>query len=72
MERKWGAWQYKIAKYNNQDKSELRELINWCRENKIPTIFWNKEDPIHFEKFIETASMFDHIFYYRCKCDSKI
>lgn len=57
-----GAWQYKIAKYNNQDKSELRELINWCRENKIPTIFWNKEDPIHFEKFIETASMFDHIF----------
>lgn len=57
-----GAWQYKIAKYNNQDKSELKELVNWCQENKIPTIFWNKEDPIHFEKFIETASMFDHIF----------
>ncbi|MGM0753039.1 MAG: CgeB family protein [Bacillota bacterium] len=58
----FGAWEYKIAKYNNQDQSSLHSLIKWCNDNEIPTSFWNKEDPIHFEKFIHTAKLFDHIF----------
>lgn len=58
----FGSWEYKIAKYNNQDQSALIELIEWCKSNGIPTAFWNKEDPIHFEKFIHTAKMFDFIF----------
>lgn len=58
----FGSWEYKIAKYNNQDQSALIELIAWCRSNGIPTAFWNKEDPIHFEKFINTAKLFDFIF----------
>lgn len=57
-----GQWEYKIGKYNGQSGSELRELIGWCRERSIPTVFWNKEDPIHFEKFIESARQFDVIF----------
>jgi spore maturation protein CgeB len=56
------AWQYKIAKYNNQDKTQLENLIQYCKYKNIPTIFWNKEDPIHFEKFIDTAKLFDYIF----------
>ncbi|TYS85239.1 glycosyltransferase [Rossellomorea aquimaris] len=58
----FGAWEYMIAKYNNQDQSALHSLIKWCNDNDIPTSFWNKEDPIHFEKFIHTAKLFDHIF----------
>ncbi|NGY76377.1 hypothetical protein F6Y02_08630 [Bacillus megaterium] len=58
----FGAWEYKIAKYNNQDKTPLFDLLRWCKENNIPTVFWNKEDPIHFEKFIDTAKLFDCIF----------
>ncbi|OXS55454.1 spore maturation protein CgeB [Bacillus sp. V-88] len=58
----FGAWEYMIAKYNNQDQSSLHALIQWCNENGVPTSFWNKEDPIHFEKFIHTAKLFDHIF----------
>jgi spore maturation protein CgeB len=58
----FGAWEYMIAKYNNQDQSALHSLIKWCNDNEIPTSFWNKEDPIHFEKFIHTAKLFDHIF----------
>lgn len=58
----FGAWEYKIAKYNNQDKTPLIQLLNWCKQNKIPTVFWNKEDPIHFERFIDTAKLFDYIF----------
>ncbi|MGL5354850.1 MAG: CgeB family protein, partial [Clostridium sp.] len=57
-----GSWEFKIAKYNNQDKSALYGLLNYCKANGIPTVFWNKEDPIHFEKFIDTAKLFDHVF----------
>lgn len=58
----FGAWEHKIAKYNNQDQSALHALLHWCQDRDIPTSFWNKEDPIHFEKFIHTAQLFDHIF----------
>ncbi|MDU4912105.1 glycosyltransferase [Clostridium baratii] len=57
-----GSWEYKIAKYANQDKSRLKELINFCKSRNIKTIFWNKEDPIHFERFIDTAKLCDYIF----------
>lgn len=57
-----GAWQYKIGKYGSQDKDELVQLIDWCRKRNIPCVFWNKEDPVHFEKFIDSAKLFDFIF----------
>jgi hypothetical protein len=25
-------------------------------------VFWNKEDPVHFERFKEAAALFDHVF----------
>jgi glycosyltransferase involved in cell wall biosynthesis len=31
-------------------------------ERKVPTVFWNKEDPVHFETFLNTAQMFDYVF----------
>jgi len=51
-------WDRKIA----NPVAELKNAIDWCRERLIPTIFWNKEDPVHFETFITTASMFDYVF----------
>lgn len=57
-----GTWEFKIAKYNNQDQTSLFSLLKWCKERNIPTVFWNKEDPIHFNKFIHTAKHFDYIF----------
>lgn len=56
------SWQFKIAKYNVQNKSELIELARWCNALNIPTVFWNKEDPFHFERFIESAGLFDYVF----------
>ena len=41
---------------------ELVDIVNYCKENNIPTVFWNKEDPIHFNTFINTASLFDFVF----------
>lgn len=57
-----GKWQYKIAEYNKQDQTELLELLEFCEENKIPSVFWNKEDPVHYDRFINTAKKFNHIF----------
>jgi hypothetical protein len=36
--------------------------VQWCRKGGIPTVFWNKEDPVHFDEFIDLAVEFDHIF----------
>ena len=41
---------------------ELRGILDWCNERNIPTAFWNKEDPVHFATFIDTASSFDFVF----------
>ncbi len=57
---------------NNKDKTKiLREIILWCNENKIPTIFWNKEDPISYEKFLPITKFFDYIFTTDINCIEK-
>nr|WP_269437247.1 glycosyltransferase [Arthrobacter caoxuetaonis] len=57
-----GVWKGKVGFYDEQSFSELRELVSFCRSRSIPTIFWNKEDPVHFNRFRETAQLFDYVF----------
>lgn len=38
---------------------KLSSLLKYCKENSIPTVFWNKEDPPHYEKFGAVATIFD-------------
>ncbi|MGO2608738.1 MAG: CgeB family protein, partial [Brachybacterium tyrofermentans] len=55
------AWQYQLT--GSKAPSEpLRELVAHCRDAGIPTVFWNKEDPPHFEDFLDTATLFDQVF----------
>jgi SAM-dependent methyltransferase/spore maturation protein CgeB len=49
-------------------KQPVRDLVAWCREQGIPTVFWNKEDPPNFDRFIETAKLFDHVFTVDADC----
>ncbi|WP_233508057.1 glycosyltransferase family protein [Spongiactinospora gelatinilytica] len=56
-----GRWRYQMTG-TNAPKQELRDLIEWCRGEGIPTVFWNKEDPPNFDFFIDTAKLFDHVF----------
>ncbi len=53
-----GLWEQKI--YQNND--ELVALLLHCNQRKIPTVFWNKEDPVHFYTFLEVSKRFDHVF----------
>ena len=57
-----GAWEKKIVKYGTNTWEELDGLLEWCRKQNIPTVFWNKEDPIHYDRFIETAKRFDYVY----------
>lgn len=41
---------------------EVQGVLAWCRAHQVPTVFWNKEDPVHFETFMNTARLFDHVF----------
>ncbi|WP_207882637.1 FkbM family methyltransferase [Pseudomonas sp. 30_B] len=51
-------WGSKVG-HNSQ---ELQGIVSWCKANGVPTAFWNKEDPIHFETFLTTAKQFDFVF----------
>ena len=42
--------------------TELQGIVTWCRFRNVPTVFWNKEDPIHFQTFLNTAKLFDFVF----------
>lgn len=68
------SWKYKIAAYPDhpeRNNSELRKVVGYARERGIPTVFWNKEDAVHFDRFINSASLFEHIFTVDENCISK-
>ncbi|MBG6083554.1 glycosyltransferase family protein [Zhihengliuella flava] len=54
-----GAWTRGVGHYSDAESEPLRHLVLACRERLIPTIFWNKEDPVHTDRFIENALLFD-------------
>lgn len=59
------AWRGKDGLWGSQvghRSNHLVELVEWCRQRQIPTVFWNKEDPVHYETFLNTAVLFDHVF----------
>ncbi|HDL6325846.1 TPA: glycosyltransferase family 1 protein, partial [Mannheimia haemolytica] len=58
-------WKYKIASYpDNPERTneKLVRLVEKAKDKGIPTVFWNKEDSVHFDRFIDSAKHFDHIF----------
>lgn len=55
-------WLYRVASYQKPPGDELGELIRWARRYGVPTVFWNKEDPPNFDRFIDRAADFDYIF----------
>ena len=56
-----GAWKYQLVG-GLAPRDEIVELIEECKSRNIPTVFWNKEDPPHFEDFLKTAALFDYVF----------
>ena len=57
-----GQWHRGVGYYGEEENKDLFELIAQCRALRIPTIFWNKEDPVHFNRFRLTAARCDYVF----------
>ncbi|MDE5832794.1 MAG: glycosyltransferase [Desulfovibrio sp.] len=65
------AWRGKDEKWFNTVSKlpdELLSILWYCREHKIPTFFWNKEDGAHFSTFINIAVLFDFVATYDMDC----
>ena len=56
------SWKGKIARCGEKADETLTNIVKWCKENKIPTIFWNKEGSVNWEYFEETSRLFEYIF----------
>lgn len=57
---------------NQNNRKELFEILRYCKEHGILTVFWNKEDPAHYKNervsFADTARHFDYIFTSSKEC----
>ena len=56
-----GSWARRIAHFGSPHP-DLAALVAAARNNGVPTVFWNKEDPVNYEWFVAAASLFDHVF----------
>ena len=56
-----GDWKFNLTGTAGPSP-EIVELLDSCRHRGIPTVFWNKEDPPHFDDFLPLAELFDVVF----------
>lgn len=64
--RPWQGKIYTSKNWKKENRTVLLEILDYCKKEGIPTVFWNKEDPTHFtdrvHDFIATAKEFDYVF----------
>lgn len=51
--------------------AEICELTEYCHERSIPVVFWNKEDPVYTDVFMNTARCADIVFTTDMECIQK-
>lgn len=70
--RPWKGQVYSSINFQKENRTVLLSVLKYCKENNIPTVFWNKEDPTHYtdkvHNFVDTAIKFDHIFTTSIEC----
>jgi len=52
-----GEWLHGLTRY--PDDPDLGRLLDAARRSGIPSVFWNKEDPVGYEEFLPVAREFD-------------
>ncbi|MFI3209877.1 MAG: hypothetical protein R3Y64_02295, partial [Peptostreptococcaceae bacterium] len=70
--RPWKGQVYSSINFSKENRLALLSILDYCKDNDIPTVFWNKEDPSHYHdkvhNFVDTAIKFDHIFTTAKEC----
>jgi spore maturation protein CgeB len=59
-----GAWEYAFTSpgLKHENAQKLLKSLEIAKSRKLPIIFWNKEDPMHYDKFLPIAEKCDVIF----------
>lgn len=60
-------WKLQVS----QCSENLQLLIDGCNERGIKTVFWSKEDPVHFGTFLDVAKKVDVVFTTDIDCIQK-
>ncbi|WP_201582539.1 glycosyltransferase family protein [Psychrobacter immobilis] len=60
-------WKLQVS----QCSEELQALIDGCNQRGIRTVFWSKEDPVHFGTFLDVAKKVDVVFTTDIDCIQK-
>lgn len=55
------SWQYHLTG-PSAPRPAFVEMVQGFKERSVPTVFWNKEDPPHFQDFLDAAKLFDFVF----------
>lgn len=56
-----GEWKYQLTGDSGL-KPDVIALLDECRRRGIATVFWNKEDPPHYDDFLPLAKRCDVVF----------
>ncbi len=66
------SWHYQVRDLGQHPdrvgRYILPDLVAWCRQRGVPTVFYNKEDPPNFEFFIAAARLFDWVITSDANC----
>lgn len=54
-------WLYEVSSVGWRRPDALAPILAYCRRAEIATVFWNKEDPVGFDRFLPAARRFDVI-----------
>ena len=57
----WNSVYSNLSLCDNNNYDVIKKIISLCKLNSIPTVFWNKEDDINYDRFINVARLFDII-----------
>ena len=61
-------WTRAVGWYSEAEFSDLARVLELFRARSVPTIFYNKEDPVHFQRFERTAKQFDYVITTDANC----
>lgn len=68
------AWKFKVASYpwyRFRSNKAVAHLTRYARSQGVLTVFWCKEDGVHFQRFINSARHFDHVLTVDANCVSR-
>jgi Glycosyl transferases group 1/DUF based on E. rectale Gene description (DUF3880) len=61
-----GRWRHQFSHF--EPGNALDRCVDRYRDHAIPSVFWNKEDPAHFDVFLPVARRFDYVFTTDANC----